>query len=69
MTAARRRRDPTIKRDPSSHLNRWGDPKVSHLSEAEALAAADHAGARHRRPPPGVYRCAVCAWWHVGGER
>jgi hypothetical protein len=56
---------PKVERQGSAHVNQFGQPKVSFLTEAAALASA-------RRMPTkdgsqaGVYRCASCHCFHVG---
>jgi hypothetical protein len=60
-------RDPVVDRDSRTHVNRYGKPKVSFLSETTAKAAAQRRAEQHRSTTPDVYQCQVCKLWHYGG--
>jgi hypothetical protein len=64
----KKHRAPVIERTSFAHVNKYGKPKVTYMSEATAMASAEERSRKNRRPAPGVYRCSVCGGWHVGNS-
>jgi hypothetical protein len=52
-----------VERDPFSHYQSNGAPKVSFLTESGALTAAERLESRETVR---IYKCAACGFLHLG---
>jgi hypothetical protein len=57
----------SLRRGPGAHTTLIGRPKVAYETRDEAEARA-RSLMKHEGAPMSVYRCGVCAKWHVGHE-